>query len=231
MSGESNVTTGAPGSPTHHHHHRTHWHKFWKVARWVNPVGTAIKIKADKDAEKRDAEDATYQAELKGGVNQENLESETPYIDSPQARSGYKVKDIVVDGEEWWQDIPAFDNAILNAGDDWDGHVTYRKLLDHVYGPGIAPNEFKPHILLVDHDAAPVVAGMVAQPGFWKDVECELKGHKGCHQAFEEIMSHPDLTEEHETQILNIFKDIQRALTKADDKIDHKEDKALGIDK
>jgi len=189
MSGESNVTSGAPGSPSHHKHH-THWKKFWKVARWVNPIGTAVEINTDHQKKQRQEEAA-------------------------EAEAAEHESNIVVDGEEWWQDIPGFNDAILNVEDNWDGHVTYRKLMDHVYGPGIAPNEFKPHVFLVHPDAGPVVAAMLAHPGFWDDIACEFKGGKGCHDA----------------KVYNFFKDIQRILTKADDKIDHKEDKALGIDK
>ena len=191
MSGESNVTSGAPGSPSHHRHHRTHWHRFWKVARWVNPIDTAIADKAEKDAKRRDAEDATYQAELKGGVN----------------------ADPVIDGKEWWEDVPQSDPAVFLERDDWDGHDTYRKLLDRVYGPGIAPNEYRPHVFLVHPDAAPVVHALMQHPDFWKQVECELKGGKGCH----------------DTMALSVWTDIRKGLTKAADKLDHAEDRALGI--
>ena len=259
MSGESNVTSGAPGSPSHHHKHRTHWHKFWKVARWVNPIGTAIEDKAIKDAKQRDAEDATYQAELQGGVSATNVESDTPYIDSPQARSGYKIESIIVDGKEWQQGVEQVDSAVFYEDNDWDGHVTYRKLLDRIYGPpGLDgkpqdPPPFlpanMPHAFFVHPDAAPGIAAVMSKPNFWKDVECELKGGKGCHgtevrEAVDTLLAHPgfldcefrgwcddDDANENEVQVKNIFKDIQRALTKAGDKLDHAEDHAIGIDK
>ena len=119
---------------------------------------------------------------------------DTPYIDTPEHRSGYKIKNVVIDGEEWCQGIDQAGNAVFHVHKD---HV----------------DQF---------------------PNFWDDVACELKGGKGCHshhKELAEILSHPACDETHEVQIKNIFKDIQRALTKADDKLDHKEDKALGIDK
>lgn len=119
---------------------------------------------------------------------------DTPYIDTPEHRSGYKIKNVVQEGQEWWQGIDQAGNAVFHVHKD---HT----------------DQF---------------------PNFWDDLQCELKGGKGCHShhaELAEILSHPDCDETHEIQIKNIFKDIQRALTKADDKLDHKEDKALGIDK
>lgn len=173
MSGESNVTSGAPGSPSHHRHHKKIG--FGDILKWINPVGEAIREKADRDAKQRDAEDATYQAELKGGVN---------------------------------------DDAVLYvAGDDWDGHETYRKLIDRIYGPGIAPNEYRPHVLVMHPEIGSAVAAVMQRPGFWNDVCTELNGGRKCAG----------------TQALNVFDDIRKGLTKAADKLDHAEDRALGI--
>ena len=227
MSGESNVTSGAPGSPSHHHKHKTHWHKFWKVARWVNPIGTAIDINSEHQKEQRDKEQQAFE----NAENEVNVESDTPYIDSPKVRSGYKIKEV----------IPQVHTEVFYEDNDWDGHITYRKLLDRIYGPrgldGKPPESppfvpaNMPHAILVDSEAAPVVASLMAKPGFWDDVACELKGGKGCHSELAEIVSHPEFTEQHATQILNVFDEIRKGLTKAADKLDHAEDKVLGIDK
>ena len=211
MSGESNVTSGAPGSPSHHHHHKKI--KFKDLVKWINPVGEAIREKAIRDAKERDAEDATFQAELDGGVN----------------------ADLVIDGEEWQQGIDQVGNAVFYTAEDWDGHLTYRKLMDRAYGlhsgrppqdpPPFLPDN-PPHAFVVHPDVAPAVAAVMARPGFWHDVECELKGHKGCHS--EEIEASRDALSD-EVEIKSIWTKIRHALEKADDKLDHAEDSAIGI--
>ena len=194
MSGESNVTSGVPNYKHHHHGHLT-WKKFWKVARWINPPGALVEdnVKHQQEQERQE------QQAFDDAVAAENIESETPYIDTPEHRSGYKVKDVVQEGKEWYQDIDPAENAIF----------VIRK--DHV-------DQF---------------------PNFWDDLKCELKGGKGCHsdkvyEAVDELLAHPDFMDAElhgDVQIKNIFKDIQHALSKGADKLDHAEDKALGIDK
>lgn len=127
------------------------------------------------------------------------MTEETPYIDSPQARSGYKIKNVIVEGEEWHQGIDQADNAVFHVHKD---HV----------------DQF---------------------PDFWHDLQCELKGHKGCHSAeaqilVQELINHPDIgdaTIDGHVEVKNLWDKLVHALTKADDKLDHAEDKTLGIDK
>lgn len=216
MSGEGNVTTGAPGSPSHHHkHHHLTWHKFWRVARWISPADALADQQIASGEKQRQAEQQAFDDASAESV-------ETPYIDSPRVRSGYKVEEVIAG------------NTKVEEHKPW-----WRTLRDKVYGPGIA-DEFKPHVFLVHPDAAPALAAMMERPDFWHDVECELKGGKGCHPHAEaralttDLINHPDIGEatiEGPVEIKNLWTKIQRALTKADDKLDHKEDKALGIDK
>lgn len=128
------------------------------------------------------------------------MSEDTPYIDTPEHRSGYKIKDVIVDGEEWWQGLNQADNAVF---------LVHK---DHI-------DQF---------------------PNFWDDLACELKGGKNCHPHAEtralmqELINHPDIGEatiDGHVEIKNVFTKIQHALSKGADKLDHAEDKALGIDK